>query len=190
VRVGILDTETTGLDPVTGAILEFGMLVLDVDLDTWAWSEIDRFEALNDPGFPIPPDATRVNGITNAMVAGHRLDLGKVAGLIAGCELVIAHNAHFDKGFVSAICPPALEAKWVCSCNGIKWDQKVGRSLKALSAFHQVTNPAPHRAMGDVLTLLGVLGKKDEVGRTYLEVLLRTSLPGSARGMDAFTAAS
>jgi DNA polymerase-3 subunit epsilon len=57
-RPVFLDTETTGLD-FRAEIVE--ICLIDVD-------ECVLFDSLVKPSRPIPPDATRVNGITNEMV--------------------------------------------------------------------------------------------------------------------------
>lgn len=59
----VLDTETTGVNPVTDRIIEFGATVLKTDGTRTQWSK--RFN----PGIPIPAEATEVHGITDADVA-------------------------------------------------------------------------------------------------------------------------
>jgi DNA polymerase-3 subunit epsilon len=58
-----IDTETTGVDPVTDRIIEFGVTVLHPDGTRTKWES--RFN----PGMPIPPEATEIHGITDADVA-------------------------------------------------------------------------------------------------------------------------
>jgi DNA polymerase III epsilon subunit-like protein len=48
-------------------------------------------EWLEDPGFSIPPEITKITGITDQMVAGHRIDDGAVNDLLSRVVLVIAH---------------------------------------------------------------------------------------------------
>jgi len=38
---------------------------------------------LEEPGIPLPPEITRLTGITDKMVAGHRIDDAAVDGLLA-----------------------------------------------------------------------------------------------------------
>src|SRR5690606_29066577 len=103
VKVAILDTETTGLDSSKDRIIELALILVDVDKATGLPLQVqDVFDELEDPGRPIPAEATRITGITDAMVAGKHLDDARVAVLMAGMDLVIAHNARFDRGFMEA----------------------------------------------------------------------------------------
>ncbi len=56
------DLETTGLDLQIDRIVQFAMIRLAPDHSTEEWEE------LVNPGMPIPPEATRVHGISDAMV--------------------------------------------------------------------------------------------------------------------------
>ncbi len=58
-----IDLESTGVDPVSDRIIEFGAVVLSPDGTRTEWSR--RFN----PGMPIPPQATEIHGITDADVA-------------------------------------------------------------------------------------------------------------------------
>ncbi len=99
-RAVLFDTETTGLDPLTGdRVIEVAALELVNDLPTGA-----HFHALIDPKRDIPSDATRIHGITNADVAGKPVFGDVVSDLLAffGDGKLIAHNATFDFGFLNA----------------------------------------------------------------------------------------
>ncbi|HUK64216.1 MAG TPA: 3'-5' exonuclease, partial [Dongiaceae bacterium] len=64
-RVVVVDTETTGMSPAEGhALVEVATVVLENGTIGETWSSLVR------PGRPIPPDASAVHGITDAMVAG------------------------------------------------------------------------------------------------------------------------
>ena len=100
IRSVLFDTETTGLDPLTGdRVIEVAALELINDLPTG-----QHFHALIDPQRDIPPDATRVHGITGAHIAGKPLFAAVATDLLAffGDGKLIAHNAPFDFGFLNA----------------------------------------------------------------------------------------
>jgi DNA polymerase III epsilon subunit-like protein len=63
----------------------------------------DTFSAFNEPSEPIPPEITALTGITDDMVAGHRIDGATVTGFVEDAVIVIAHNAGFDRKFAGAI---------------------------------------------------------------------------------------
>jgi DNA polymerase-3 subunit epsilon len=96
----ILDTETTGLDPLAGdRIIEVAAVELVNLLPTGA-----VFHRLVDPGRDIPAEATRIHGFTTADLAGKPRFAEILDDLIAflGDAPVIAHNAPFDFGFLDA----------------------------------------------------------------------------------------
>jgi DNA polymerase III subunit epsilon len=99
-RSVLFDTETTGLDPLTGdRLIEVAALELINDLPTG-----QHFHALIDPERDIPADSTRIHGITNAHVTGKPVFAAVVTDLLAflGDDKLIAHNAPFDFGFLNA----------------------------------------------------------------------------------------
>ena len=59
------DLETTGLFPISCRIVEFGAV-----RSTLATGELETFEQIVDPECPIPPDATRIHGITDGKADG------------------------------------------------------------------------------------------------------------------------
>ena len=69
-------------------------------LGSWEW--------LEDPGFSIPPEITNITGITDEMVAGHRIDDRAATDLLGRVVFVIAHNADFDRRFGLKVMAGAL----------------------------------------------------------------------------------
>ncbi len=67
----VVDAETTGTNPDKDAIIELGMVLFEFDPGTgMAYNVLGSFDQLEDPGFPIPPEASVVHGITDEMVTG------------------------------------------------------------------------------------------------------------------------
>jgi DNA polymerase-3 subunit epsilon len=73
------------------------------------------------PGFLNPPEITNITGITDQMVAGHRIDDRAVNDLLSRVVLVIAHNAEFDRRFVERRLPIFATKHWACSRFDIDW---------------------------------------------------------------------
>ena len=99
-RSVLFDTETTGLDPLTGdRVLEVAALELFNDLPTG-----QSFHRLIDPCRDIPEGATRVHGLTVSDLAGKPKFVDIVDDLLAffGDDPLVAHNAPFDFGFLNA----------------------------------------------------------------------------------------
>ncbi len=110
-RAVLFDTETTGLDPLTGdRVIEIAAIELFNDLPTG-----ETFHTLLDPERDIPAESSRIHGFTSADVAG-KPKFGAIAGdMLAffGDAPLIAHNATFDFNFLDAelarIGRPALD---------------------------------------------------------------------------------
>src|SRR5580704_9028052 len=74
-----------------------------------------------DPGFSIPPEITKITGITDQMVAGHRIDDRAVDDLLDRVVLVTAHNADFDRRFLERRLPAFATKHWACTRFDINW---------------------------------------------------------------------
>lgn len=90
------DLETTGIKPKEDRIVEIGAVLFEGN------RAVKGYGTLINPGIPIPPDASAVNGITDEMVADQpRVNevLSDFAEFCGDLPLV-AHNAPFDFKFL------------------------------------------------------------------------------------------
>jgi DNA polymerase III epsilon subunit family exonuclease len=92
------DTETTGLDPKKGGVIEFGAVLFD------AGKPVKFFNRLIDPKRRIEPGAMKAHGITDEQVAG-RPQFGELADniqnwLTKAGPIWCAFNDGFDRGFI------------------------------------------------------------------------------------------
>lgn len=174
-RRGIfLDVETTGLSFVTDEIIELAMVPFDFTDDGRIFAIHESFDALRDPGRPIPAAITALTGITDAMVDGSAIDLAEVAAFIDGAALLIAHNAGFDRPFCEKFCPEFAAIAWACSWREIPWADEGfdGARLSHLAAGHGLFFDG-HRAVHDCRAGIEVLGRTlPRSGRTALAALL------------------
>jgi DNA polymerase III subunit epsilon len=95
----VLDTETTGIDPRRGhRLIEIGCIEIEDLLPTGR-----IFHRYVNPEREIEPDAVRIHGITNEMVADKPLFAAICHDLndFVGDAKIVAHNAAFDRGFVN-----------------------------------------------------------------------------------------
>lgn len=96
----IFDTETTGLSPEEGhRMVEIGCIEMVGRMATGR-----TFHAFFNPEMPMPPEAERVHGHSDAFLADKPL-FGAVAGDLLeflGDAQLVAHNAGFDMRFVNA----------------------------------------------------------------------------------------
>jgi DNA polymerase-3 subunit epsilon len=165
-RVVVVDTETTGLDPARESIIELALLRVDIDnASGLPVGAVRVYDGLEDPGKPIPKEVVAITGITDADVRGQRIDEARVRELLQDADLVIAHNAGFDRPFTEARLRRFAELPWACSFADIDWKAQGRSSAKlenlalALGLFYDA-----HRAEMDCHALLAVLAAPLPVG--------------------------
>ena len=117
----VLDTETTGFQPSSHAIIELSAIKFD-----YPFAPVAAFSTLVNPERRIPADASKVNGITNDMVKDSPL-FSEIAPsfyeFIQGCN-ICGHNLLFDLRFLFA---SGLELP-----SGVKYYDTLSLSRKAL----------------------------------------------------------
>ena len=150
----IVDVETTGLNPNENGIIELGLLEFKF-LDSSTSVISSMYSALQDPGEPITQEVTRLTGLDDAAVRGQSIDWNLVRQFWERADIVIAHNAEFDRAFINTIREVAdIKKHWACSVRHIDWRAKKFGSLKLnyLAADHGFVNPFAHRALFDCAT--------------------------------------
>lgn len=154
----ILDTETTGLSHRTDEIIEIGAVAFTFDDYGNVGDVTGVYGALQQPSIPIPEDVTRLTGITNEMVAGQMIDTYQLRAILEGVDLIVAHNAGFDRPFCEAFSPIFTDKAWACSISEIDWTSrgfegtKLGYLIGQAGYFHD-----GHRAVDDCFALLEIL---------------------------------
>ena len=157
----VLDTETTGLEAAKEKVIELALLRVAVDTSMGLpVGPVQVYDGLEDPGRPIPPAITDITGINNDMVRGQRLDEARIAELMQGVDLVVAHNAGFDRPFVEARLPEFARLPWACSFADLDW-KKLGQSSAKLENLALACGwfYDAHRAETDCHALLAVLAQ-------------------------------
>ncbi len=148
-----IDTETTGLDPKQARLIEIGAIRLDGErLD-----ESETFSMLVRPGIPVPPSATAVHGIDDAMLAD-AADFSTVgpqlAGFLRGRPL-IGHSIGFDlaifrqahaQASLPWTAPLALDTRLLAQ---IVMPSLANYSLEALASLFNLSLDDRHRALAD-----------------------------------------
>ena len=156
-----VDTETTGFDVSKGErVVEVACVrIVDRRL-AGEWSSLVH------PGKPIPPAATAIHGISDAMVAGAP-PVGEVARTLreACADLpLVLHNAPFDLPFLRVLfeeagLPPLLNpiVDTLGLARGLR--DKGGNTLGELARRLDLPPRASHRALDDAHTTAQVLLK-------------------------------
>lgn len=96
----VLDTETTGLNPLQGdRLIEIGCIEIEDYLPTG-----QTYHRYFNPERDVPEGATQVHGLTSAFLADKPLFLQEVEAFLdfIGDAPLVIHNAPFDMGFINA----------------------------------------------------------------------------------------
>lgn len=175
-RTGLfLDVETTGLDTAHDEVIELALVPFTYGLDGQVFEILPAYQAFQEPSRPIPPEITQITGITDAMVAGCKIDLAQVEAMLARAALVVAHNAAFDRPFAERL-SAAFEVKpWSCSMSQVDWvaEGHEGRKLSYLVARAGYFYDA-HRAATDCQAAIELLAA----------VLPRSGVPAMAKLLE------
>ncbi len=169
-----VDVETTGLSSDTDRIIELGLVAFEFDREGHIYAILDELSAFEDPGAPVPEEITRITGITDAMVEGNHLPEAAIEALVERAQVIIAHNAAFDRPFLERRLPAFAEHAWACSAHDVPWYAEgfEGRKLEYL-AMKQGFVYDGHRATSDCLAGIHLLSLPlPRSGRRALDSLL------------------
>ena len=174
----VIDVETTGLNPTRDRIIEIGVLQFQVSA-SGVPAIISSLGALQDPGEPLTPEIAQLTGLTDEVLRGKAIDWDAVARLLQGADMVIAHNAAFDRAFLMRHPEiKSLQPRFACSMQHIDWPSKgfASQRLTYLAADHGFLNPFPHRALFDCATTFKLIAphlnelQERSAQRTYLMI--------------------
>ena len=174
-KAAILDTETTGTNQATDKIIELGIVVVEYCPETGqVYRVLETFDELEYPGMPIPPESTKIHGITDEMVHGKKINDVAVEALMADVSIVIAHNAFFDRGFMESRLPLFKKKSWACSYAQVPWKSEgMGSASLEFLAYRFGFHYDGHRASIDCHALLEVLQSElPESGVKVMKILL------------------
>lgn len=115
------DTETTGVNTDTDQIVELSIVQFTFTANGHITGVGEARTWLEDPGMPIPPEATKVHGITDEMVHRKRIIDGEVNDTVADSAIVIAHVADFDRKMLEKRLPVFRALRWGCTAVDIPW---------------------------------------------------------------------
>lgn len=152
------DTETTGLYP------ERGDRICEIALVRTVNGQVERtYDTLVYPEREIPADASRVSGITDAMVWGKPrfADIAPTILEMAAGAVLVAHNAPFDLSFLLV---QFQEAGIAMPTNLVLDTLPLARkcyklgdySLGGLAQALRIQKETAHRALGDTLMTVRV----------------------------------
>lgn len=155
-----LDVEATGLSYTSDKLIELGMVKFEYTEDGRIFNLLEEFNNYQDPKIPIPEYITKLTGITDDMVKGHSIEESKVAHYLDNIDIIIAHNAQFDRAFFETTFPNIACKAWACSMFDIDWKNEDVTSHKLeYIAYRYNFFYEGHRAIIDCLAGIHVLAQ-------------------------------
>ena len=159
----ILDTETTGLDPEQHQCIEVGAVLFDVP----------HRAVLAQISFLLPCQtnpAQAINGIDPAVSRQpqpwHQA-LQCFEAMLEAADVVLAHNAAFDRQWFGRGELPAIRKPWLCSMEDLRWPPerqlRANPSVRDLALAYGVPVWAAHRALTDCIYLAQVFERCPEL---------------------------
>jgi DNA polymerase III subunit epsilon len=163
----VVDVETTGWLPAEAAITEIGAVRLNGGEVTGEFSSLVRAYS------PIPAEICELTGITDAMVSRAPSVYAAMTAFLAFAKdcVLVAHNAPFDLGFLTAACaaagvrwPPTAVIDTAVLARMLLGPQDVPDCrLATLSWYFRTPTTPCHRALADAKATVGVLAGLLEV---------------------------
>lgn len=148
----VVDTETTGLDSSTDALVEIGAVVFRRGVES------GRFSTLIDPGRPLGAGAARVTGLEDWRLAGQPSPVE--AYLMFDHWLgdprmpLVAHNAGFDMGFLDRVAPGGFVHRMFVDTLELDVGLHPSRgshSVESLVRAYGIGESEEHRALSDAV---------------------------------------
>lgn len=156
-KMAVVDVETSGGQASADRVVEIGIVLLDDG------HVINRFQSLIHPETSIPASLTAIHGISNEMIsdAPRFSELALQILELLEDRIFVAHNVHFDYGFLEAEFRRAgydFRAKKLCTVRLSRRLLKLqSHSLAALCRHFSIVNNRAHRALEDALATAEIL---------------------------------
>jgi len=165
-KTAFIDLETTGLDPKSDEIIEIGTLIASFTNED-GFINIDYTNnQLQQPNKPISAEITKITGITNEDVKNQKIDWNLLKEKLANVNLIICHNAYFDRNFMELQTPESFSSlikskAFGCSSTGVDW-QLLGYESSKLEYlnFKMGYFYEGHRALIDCFATLNLFTSK------------------------------
>ncbi len=165
----IIDTETTGLDEENDHVIEIGCILFHVPSKS----------VLSQLSFLLPVEnnaAQEINGISaNISKISQPWEEGIdfFLKLVDSSDILVAHNAAFDKKWFGKNNLPSLNKKWICSLEDINWSFK--KNLKSrpsvtdLALAFKIPVWNLHRALSDCYYISEVFKRIDDLDNILIK---------------------
>ena len=161
----IIDTETTGLDPINDQMIELGAILYSVPHQTSLHQVSTLIPACHNP-------QEKVNRIPSKALPDVSSHLQKIAfemflEMVKHADYAVAHNADFDaqwfeKGFLERDGHPL---KWLCTMSDFEFplQTRPGESLISVALAHGIGVSSAHRALTDCLLIAALFDRLNDL---------------------------
>jgi DNA polymerase-3 subunit epsilon len=166
-RILIVDTETTGLDPATGKLIEVGAVLFDVRQRAVLSQVSTLLPVEENPVEHINRISPAIACATPAAVIQQAREL--VRALSVHADAFVAHNAEFDAKWLPGLGPQP----WICTMDDVRWPKvsRARQSVVGLALDYGVPVWAAHRALTDCTYLAQVMEREPALERLLVQAL-------------------
>lgn len=176
----VVDTETTGLAFETSEIIEIAVQRVIFDSERKI-VQVERPKSwLEEPNFEIPAAVVQITGIEWSQVSGKKFVDDEILKALSSADVIIAHNAQFDRPFIERRFPTLDPKVWGCSLTQVDWTglgfdgRNLGYLLMQSGMFF-----GAHRAANDVAAVVALLRQEIGASGSILNLLLNRVLEES-----------
>lgn len=176
-RGAFIDVETTGTDTATAKIIQLAIVPFTFSKDGKVGAVHKPYIGFDDPGIPIPPEVTRLTGITDEMVKGQKLSFAQIGAATQDVVLVVAHKADFDRPIVERQFSLFEEFCWACTIDDVPWKDEgfTSTKLEWLAFKHCEMFFDAHRADLDCAFGIHLLSTTLPSGKRVMEAVLESA---------------
>ncbi|WP_413440303.1 3'-5' exonuclease [Synechococcus sp. MIT S1220] len=159
----IVDTETTGLDPEQDQCLEVGAILFDVASRAVLAQQSFLLPVERNPAESI----NRIPAAVSCLNQPWRPALSYLQALLDATDVVVAHNASFDRQWFGRSPLPEISHPWLCTMEDIRWPSerqlRSRPSVRDLALAYEIPVWAAHRALTDCVYIAEVFRRCEDL---------------------------
>jgi DNA polymerase III subunit epsilon len=165
-NICVLDTETTGLDPAHGKVIEIAAVLFNIPTRSILAQGSVLCYAEDNAAYDVNRiDVESLKKIEAGLqVAAFQM----IRAMIVHSDAIVAHNAEFDKKWLEKLVDfkdLSLHKKWICTRNDVVWPVRKGLALNLIHICAELGVPIvnTHRALSDCLLLIDAIQCNDDI---------------------------
>ncbi len=174
-QVLIVDTETTGLSPAEGELLEVAAILYSVEQQCTLQqaSTLLPTRSLHNPAQAVNQISIAATQATDPALAQMICDV--ISRWALQADYLVAHNAKFDRQWMEnhLHLGSLFDRPWLCSCHDIRWPQqhRQGQKLIDLALAHGVGVSSAHRALTDCHLIAALFDRMIDLPQIFRQAL-------------------